>query len=187
MKNRKKNRSSSQKKLSLSLSYLAAPSVNLVSTESSGARSLTIESHLGAPAPDDRTDPSSCTWTQKVVPGSPALDAALSSQSRHSLAFDGVSCHSFICFSRDFSSWRCFSWRESEEGGAAGALEVEGAAEPKPEPLPLVLLPSLPPLSSAFRARSAPESVWRDFFVLQKGGKRKKKSSEFFFLVLYPT
>ena len=95
--------------------HLAAPSVNLVSTESSGARSLTIESHRGAPVPDDRTEPSSCTWTQKVVPGSPALDAALSSHSRHSPALAGVSCQSRSCFSRDFSSWRCFSWRERDE------------------------------------------------------------------------
>lgn len=97
------------------LAHLAAPSVHLVSAESIGARSLTMESHLGAPVPEDLTEPSSCTWTQKVVPGNPALDAALSSHSLHSTAFAGVSCQSRSCFSRVFSSWRCFSWREREE------------------------------------------------------------------------
>ena len=122
MKKKIGRRFKSQKKSKLSslslttlIIHLAAPSVNLVSIESSGARSLTIESHRGAPVPEDLTEPSSCTWTQKVVPGRPALDAALSSHSRHSPAFAGVSCQSRSCLSRDFSSWRCFSWRERDE------------------------------------------------------------------------
>ena len=116
----KLSKSSQKKEAKLSLFFsfsfhLAAPSVNLVSTESIGAKSLTIESQRGAPVPEERTEPSSWTWTQKVVPGSPALEAALSSHSRHAAVLAGVNCQSLSCLSRDFSSWRCFSWREREE------------------------------------------------------------------------
>ena len=139
--------------------HLAAPSVSLVSIESSGARSLTSASHLGAPVPEALTDPSSCTWTQNVVPGSPALDAAPSSQPLHSAAPLGRSCQSRSCFSRDFSSCRCFSWRERDEYGVEEEEEEGGEGEPKPELL--LALPSLAPLSSAFRARSAPICFFR--------------------------